>query len=93
LTKTVKQFKIINVERNKDFRKEMKGMAITLKAARVNAGLTQIESAKKLGIAVDTLRMYETGKTFPDVPIIKKIENLYHVSYNDINFLLPTNNG
>ena len=68
-------------------------MALTLKAARVNVGLTQSEAAKKLGIATDTLRMYESGKTFPDVPTIKKIEGLYHVSYNDINFLLPTENG
>ncbi len=62
-------------------------MSITLKAARVNQNLTQAEAAKKLGIAVDTLRQYETGNTFPDVPMIKKIERLYSVSYNDINFL------
>lgn len=61
-------------------------MAITLKAARVNKDLTQSEAAKMLGIAVDTLRQYEAGKTFPDVKMIKKIEELYNVSYNDINF-------
>ena len=61
-------------------------MSITLKAARVNMQLTQTEAAKKLGIAVDTLRQYENGKTFPDVPMIRKIEDLYSVSYNDINF-------
>lgn len=62
-------------------------MSITLKAARVNKDLTQAEAAKILGIAVDTLRQYESGKTFPDVPMIRKIESLYSVSYNDINFL------
>jgi transcriptional regulator with XRE-family HTH domain len=61
-------------------------MSITLKAARVNAGLTQAEAAKALGIAVDTIRQYEAGKTFPDVPMIGKIEEVYGVSYNDINF-------
>lgn len=61
-------------------------MSITLKAARVNKELTQTEAAKMLGIAVDTLRQYEAGNTFPDVPMIKKIEELYNVSYNDINF-------
>ena len=61
-------------------------MSITLKAARVNKQLTQIEAAEKLGIAVDTLRQYENGKTFPDVPMIQKIEDLYSVSYNEINF-------
>ena len=61
-------------------------MSISLKAARVNKNLTQKEAAEMLGIAVDTLRMYEIGKTFPDVPMINKIEKLYCVSYNDINF-------
>lgn len=62
-------------------------MSITLRAARVNKGLTQKAAAEKLGIAVDTLGMYERGKTFPDVLVIKKIEELYDVSYNDIDFL------
>lgn len=61
-------------------------MSITLKAARVNKGMTQAEAAKMLGIAVDTLRQYEAGNTFPDVPMIMRIEELYSVSYNDINF-------
>ena len=64
-------------------------MAITLKAARVNKNLTVAEAATALGIAVDTLRQYERGNTFPDVQMIKKIEELYSISYNDINFLVP----
>lgn len=68
-------------------------MSMTLKAARVNKGLTQVQAAKKLGISVDTLRMYEAGKTFPDVPTINKIECLYGISYNNIDFLLAKNNG
>ncbi|MBQ7315839.1 MAG: helix-turn-helix transcriptional regulator [Clostridia bacterium] len=62
-------------------------MALTLKAARVNKGMTQEEAAKHLGINVGTLISYELGKTFPDVPMITRIENLYGVSYNDIDFL------
>lgn len=62
-------------------------MALTLKAARVNRGLTQKEAAKMLGIAVDTLINYEAGKTFPDVPMITRIEKLYGLTYNEINFL------
>lgn len=50
---------------------------ITLKAARVNADLTQREAAKALKIDVSTLQNYETGKTVPDWEMVKKIESLY----------------
>lgn len=62
-------------------------MAITLKAARVNAGFTQKEAANKLGVSQSTLSSYEKGRSFPDVPQIKAIEDLYGVSYSDLIFL------
>ena len=62
-------------------------MNITLKAARVNLGLSQKEAAKKIGISPDTLSNYERGKCFPDVPVIQRIEQAYGLSYNDIIFL------
>lgn len=58
----------------------------TLKACRVNKGFTIKQAAKKLGISEFTLMNYELGKTFPTVPVINKIEELYDVSYNDIIF-------
>lgn len=61
-------------------------MLITLRAARVNAGLTQRDAAKSLEIGVNTLANYERGKTFPDVPTIKKMETLYGIEYKDIIF-------
>lgn len=67
-------------------------MAITLKALRINAGMDQISAAKLLGITAETLSSWEQGKTFPNVPQISKIEDLYSVSYSDINFL-PTKIG
>ena len=67
-------------------------MAITLKSARVNRGLTQVKAAELIGITVDTLSNYERGKSFPDVPIIKRIEEVYGVPYNDLIFF-PINNG
>lgn len=65
-------------------------MAITLKAARVNKNLSQVEASKEIGISVDTLRNYEAGKSFPDVPVIKQIEKVYGVSYSDLIFLNST---
>lgn len=66
-------------------------MQMTLKAARVNKGLTQKEAAESLEISLSTLSNYESGKSFPDVPVIQRIEKLYEISYNDIIFL-PSDN-
>lgn len=62
-------------------------MPISLKAARVNAGLTQREAAEKLGVCLSSLQNYETGKRYPDVPVIKKMESAYGVEYKDLVFL------
>lgn len=61
-------------------------MAITLKAARINRQMLQKDAARALEVSIDTLSNWERGKTFPDVPHIKKIEDLYGVSYGDIIF-------
>lgn len=60
---------------------------ITLKVAREIKGLTQAEAAALLGISKDTLSNYERGKSYPDVPIIRKIEDVYGVTYDQIIFL------
>lgn len=59
---------------------------MTLKALRVNAGYTQIEAAKALGVTPETLSNWERAKSFPTVPQIKEIEKLYSTSYADIQF-------
>lgn len=63
-------------------------MAITLEAARRNKKYDQVTAAKLIGISPDTLSNYERGKTYPDIPILKKIEEVYDVKYDDINFLI-----
>ena len=60
---------------------------LTLKALRVNTGLSQREAAEKLNISEKTLCSWENGKTFPDVVNIEKICNLYDVTYDNIIFL------
>lgn len=59
---------------------------ITLKAARVNAKLTQKEAAKSIGCAVSTIKNWEDGKTFPRQPQIEKLCALYKVPFDNINF-------
>ncbi len=63
-------------------------MKYSLRAIRVNRGYTQEEAAKNIGVSVETLANYEKSITFPDIPILKKIENFYNVNYNDIDFFM-----
>ena len=59
---------------------------MSLAALRKNVKLTQEQAAKKLGIAVSTLKSWEAGKTFPKQDAIEKICELYGVSYDYIDF-------
>jgi transcriptional regulator with XRE-family HTH domain len=59
---------------------------ITLRAARVNVGLSQQEAADKIGVAVSTLRNWESGKTFPNQPKIEKICEVYGISFDVLFF-------
>jgi transcriptional regulator with XRE-family HTH domain len=59
---------------------------ITLKAARVNTGLTQAAVAEKLKISVGTLKNWESGKTFPKQPQIEALCELYGVTYDNLFF-------
>ncbi|URN84010.1 helix-turn-helix domain-containing protein [Acetobacterium wieringae] len=65
---------------------------MTLKAARVNKSLTQLQAAEILGVTEDTVSNWERGKSYPDALMIKKIEKVYGVKYDDIIFL-PKNNA
>lgn len=62
-------------------------VAMTLKQARELKGYNQEEAAKLIGISKDTLGNYERGKSYPDVPIIRRIEESYGVPYNRLIFL------
>lgn len=60
---------------------------LTLKAARVNKGFTQAEAAAKIGVSTNTLCAYERGTTFPDVRVLKRIEDVYGIEYRNLIFL------
>lgn len=61
-------------------------MPYSLRDIRMYRKETQEEASKGIGISVETLANYEKGVTYPDIPILKKIEKHYGVNYNDINF-------
>lgn len=62
-------------------------LKISLRAARINAGLTQKEASAHLGISNKTLLNWEKGVTFPNTNMILKICKLYGVSFDNLNFL------
>ena len=62
-------------------------MKLSLKTARELKALTQEEAAKMLQVSAETLSNYERGKTYPDIPVLRKIEQIYDVTYNQLIFL------
>lgn len=61
-------------------------MGMTLKAARVNKNLTQKQAAGELGVTSETVRSWEKGKTFPNTEQVRKIEEIYGLTYAEIDF-------
>lgn len=61
-------------------------MKYSLRAIRINRKETQEQAAKGIGISVETLANYEKGITYPDIPMLQRIEEYYNVNYNDIDF-------
>ncbi len=58
-------------------------LRFTLKAARVNCGLSQKEVAHTIGISVRTLRRYETEGTV-SLEKAKKLSELYRIPLSKI---------
>ncbi len=50
---------------------------VSLEAARINAGLSQKEAAKQVGVNVGTLSNWENGKTAPDIDKFRKLCAVY----------------
>lgn len=57
---------------------------ITLKAARVNADLTQAEAAAIAGITPVTLRRWESGESLPSTAALIGLCKIYGVNLDDI---------
>lgn len=52
-------------------------MALNIKAERVRLGLSQEEVAENLGIHVNTLRQWESGKSVPNIMNLIKLTDFY----------------
>lgn len=67
-------------------------MRVTIRAARVNAGLTQSGFAKQIGVGVKTVQNWEAGTSSPRADKMPEICNVLNCKIEDIIFL-PTNCG
>ena len=59
----------------------------TLRVLRTMRNWTQIEAARRLGVAPSTLSFWENGISYPSVQHIKKICEVYGIPYDYIDFL------
>lgn len=60
---------------------------ISLPAARKNAGYTQEQVAERLKISPSTYRSWESGKTYPKLPQVDQLCELFGMPYDVIDFL------
>ena len=62
-------------------------MALTMKAARVNAGFTQRDVAKALGVSSVTICNWERGDNSPTLYQAFRLAEMYGITLND--FIIP----
>lgn len=67
-------------------------MRVTIKAARVNKGLTQTQFAGEVGVGVRTVQNWESGASSPRADQMPKICEVLGCGFNDLIFL-PKNCG
>ena len=59
---------------------------LTLRAARVNAGISVKEAAKACNVSEGTLYSYEAGKSSPKIGTAINLARVYGVSIDMIDF-------
>ena len=59
-------------------------MAITIKAARVNAGYSQSEVGNRVGKSKNTIASYESYTTVPDIKTAQAIAEMFGMTLDDI---------
>ncbi len=64
----------------------MNDLQISLKAARVNADLTQNEAAKKINVGTSTISSWEKGVSQPKIEQAQRISEIYNVPLDCISF-------
>lgn len=65
-------------------RKEFYNVKDNIKKARLDAGLTQIEVAEKLGVAQAQYARWESGGRNPKDETVKKLAEIFDVSFDSL---------
>lgn len=66
-------------------------LKISLKAARVNAGMTQAQAAKKCHVAIQSLNKWERGHVKPDFATLHLLSDIYGIPME--NIFLPSDSN
>jgi len=74
----------VNVLKAQYVVKGVANMSISIKAARVNAGLTQAEVGERIGKTKNTIASYENYTTAPDIKTAQAMAELFGMSVDDI---------
>lgn len=62
-------------------------MQLTMKAARINAGMNQTDAGKAIGVSKSTIGCWERGETYPTLDLYDIMCNVYGVPFGSI--ILP----
>lgn len=60
------------------------GLALTLRAAREAAGLSQVEAGERSGVHHVSIAKFETDKTAPTLRVLYKLAGAYGVKVADL---------
>lgn len=60
-------------------------LQITLRAARVNVGLTQSDAAKLCRVSLQTLNKWEKGHVIPDYASLRLLSDVYKIPMENIS--------
>ena len=64
--------------------KGVRNMAISIKAARVNAGFTQKQTGEAVGKSKNTIASYESYATLPDIKTAQDMAKLFGMTLDEI---------
>ncbi len=62
----------------------MAEIQISLAAAKVNAGMTQEDVARKMHVSKQTIVNWEKGKIIPGVPQMEMMSRMYNIPQDNI---------